>query len=39
VSVLTTAEGVGDGEGTLFTLASAVKNGAEIFGSYSEGLQ
>jgi len=28
-----------DGEGTLFTLANAVKNGAEIFGSYSEGLQ
>jgi hypothetical protein len=28
-----------DGEGTLFTLANAVKNGADIFGSYSEGLQ
>ena len=28
-----------DGEGTLFSLANAVKNGAEIFGSYSEGLQ
>ena len=28
-----------DGEGTLFTLANAVKNGAEIFGAYSEGLQ
>ncbi len=27
-----------DGEGTLFTLANAVKNGAEIFGAYSEGL-
>jgi hypothetical protein len=26
------------GEGTLFTLANAVKNGAEIFGAYSEGL-
>jgi hypothetical protein len=25
--------------GTLFTLANAVKNGADIFGSYSEGLQ
>jgi hypothetical protein len=28
-----------DGEGTLFTLANAVKHGADIFGSYSEGLQ
>ncbi len=27
-----------DGEGTLFSLANAVKNGAEIFGAYSEGL-
>ena len=27
-----------NGEGTLFSLANAVKNGAEIFGAYSEGL-
>lgn len=28
-----------DGEGTLFTLANAVKHGADIFGSYREGLE
>jgi len=33
------AEREHDGEGTLFTFANAVKNGAEIFRSYSEGLQ